>query len=212
LNTTPTPRRIENSIMWLALRATEGTLGQSGLYAMLRLAGLDQYIEQPPRNDNELTTPGTDLSALLAAILHMYGEHSTRGLFRRWGLLFGQGGVESRPAARVLRPILNFLPPDRRVLTLLETFVREADQARGEALHTFCETDTTFEIVFNDCLACHSLRALRTSEPICLTLVGTLEAVLKWGTGRDYAVSETTCAACGAEACTFVIDKRPLNV
>jgi len=203
------PRRIENSIMRLALRATEATLGQSGLYALLRLAGLEHYIEHPPRNDNQLDTPGTDLSALLSAILHMYGEQSTRGLFRRWGALFGQGGVESRPTAKLLRPMLSFLPLNRRVLTVLETLVREADQARGEILHTVTETDDAFVVVFNDCLYCHSLR---TSEPICLTVVGTLEAVLKWGTGRDYTVTETTCAACGDEACTFVIDKRPLNV
>ena len=202
-------RRIENSIMRLALRATEATLGQSGLYAMLRMAGLDHYIEQPPRNDNQLGVPGTDLSALLGAILHMYGEQSTRGIFRRWGLLFGQGGVDSRPTAKLLRPMLNFLPLNRRVLTLLETFVREADQARGELLHTLTETDEAFVVVFNDCLYCHSLR---TTEPICMTVVGTLEATLKWGTGRDYTVSETTCSARGDEACTFVIDKRPLHV
>ena len=212
MNTNLPARRIENSVMRLALRATEATLGQNGLYAMLRLAGLDHYIEQPPHNDNELTTPGTDLSALLAAILHMYGEQSARGIFRRWGWLFGQGGVESRPTAKLLRPVLNLLPLNRRVPTLLETFVREADQARGEMLHTLSETDDAFVLVFNDCLFCHSLRALRVSEPICLTVVGTLEAVLKWGTGRDYTVSETTCTACGVEACTFVIDKRPLDV
>ncbi len=202
-------RRIENSIMRLALRATEATLGQSGLYALLRLAGLEHYIEHPPRNDNQLDTPGTDLSALLSAILHMYGEQSTRGLFRRWGALFGQGGVESRPTAKLLRPMLSVLPLNRRVLTLLETLVREADQARGETLHTITETNDAFVVVFNDCLYCHSLR---TSEPICMTVVGTLEAVLKWGTGRDYTVTETACAARGDEACTFVIDKRPLNV
>lgn len=209
MNTNLSPRRLENSIMRLALRATEATLGQNGLYAMLRLAGLEHYIEQPPRNDNELTTPGTDLSALLAAILNMYGENATRGLFRRWGLLFGQGGVESRPTAKLLRPMLNLLPLNRRVATLLETLVREADQARGEALHTVTETDDAFVLVFDDCLYCHGLR---TGEPICLTVVGTLEAVLKWGTSRDYTVVETTCTASGAEACTFVIDKRPLDV
>jgi bacteriochlorophyll 4-vinyl reductase len=209
LNANLPPRRIENSIMWLALRATEAALGQNSLYAMLRLAGLEQYIDQPPRNDNELTTPGTDLSALLAAILNMYGEQSARGIFRRWGWLFGQGGVESRPTARLLRPVLNLLPLNRRVLTLLETFVREADLGRGEALHTLDAAGDAFVVVFNDCLYCHSLR---TSEPICLTVVGTLEAVLKWGTGRDYAVSETTCTARGDEVCTFIIDKRPLDV
>ncbi len=105
--------------------------------------------------------------------------------------------------------MLNFLPMNRRVMTVLETFVREADQARGETLHTLTETDGAYVVVFNDCLYCHSLH---TSEPICLTVVGTLEATLTWGTGRDYAVSETTRTARGDEVCTLVIDKRPLHV
>jgi predicted hydrocarbon binding protein len=202
-------RRIENSIMRLALRATEATLAQSGLYAMLRMAGLERYIEQPPHNDNQLATPGEDLAALLTAIFRMYGEQSARGIFRRWGWLFGQDCVESRPAAKLLHPMLNFLPPNRRVLTVLEAFVREADNARGEPLHTLTETDTAFVVTFDDCLHCQSLR---TSEPVCLAVIGTLGAVLKWGAGRDYTISETTCLACGGEICTFVIDKRPLNV
>ncbi len=203
------PRWVENSIMRLALHATEETLGKSGLNAVLHVAVLDRYIDQLPPNDNKLTTPGGDFAALLAGIMRMYGEHAARGIFRRWGAAFGYGGVHSRPTAKLLKPMLNLLPRPRRTYTILEALVREADHARGEPVHHLREETSAFVVTFDDCLYCYSLQA---AEPICLTLTATIETVLKWGTGRDYAVSETTCRACGDEVCAFVVDKQPLNV
>ncbi len=203
------PRRVENGIMRLALQATEATLGRSALNAVLRVSMLEAYIDHWPPHDNQLTTPGSDFSALLCGIFHMYGEHAARGIFRRWGASFGRGGVESRPTAKLLKPMLSLLPHDRRASTLLEALTREADTTRGAALHTLVEYDDTFTITFADCLYCHGLRV---AEPICLTIIGTLEAVLLWGTGHEYAVTETACLARGDEVCTFVIDKQPLDV
>jgi hypothetical protein len=203
------PRWVENSIMRLALQATEESLGKSGLNAVLRVAVLDRYIEHLPPNDNKLTTPGGDFAALMAGIVRMYGEHAARGIFRRWGAAFGYGGVQSRPTARLLKPMLNLLPLSRRVYTILDALVREANNARGEPLHALREEGNTFVVTFDDCLYCYSLQA---AEPICLTITATIETVLKWGTGRDYAVSETTCHARGDEVCAFVVDKQPLNV
>ncbi|MFN8598468.1 MAG: 4-vinyl reductase [Anaerolineae bacterium] len=203
------PRQVENSIMRLALQATEATIGQSGLNAVLRVAGLERLLAQPPANDDHLATPGRDYAALFAGMFNMYGEHSARGVFRRWGANFGKLGVNSRPTAKLLRPMLSLLPLTRRAHTLLEALAREADRARGAALHSLSEDDYAYTLTFADCLYCNDLR---TAEPICLTIVGTIEAVLAWGTGRDFTVTETTCQARGDEVCTFVIDKRPLNV
>lgn len=194
--------------MRLALQATEATIGQNGLNAVLRVTNLERYLTPPP-NDNQLAVPGEDFAALFAGIVSMYGEQSARGLFRRWGANFGRGAVASRPTARLLRPMLNLLPLARRTHTVLEAFVREADHARGETLHTLREDEQAFSVTFADCLYC---RNLHTTEPICLTIVGTIESVLQWGTGREFAVSETTCQARDDEACTFVIDKRPFDV
>ena len=64
-------------------------------------------------------------------------------------------------------------------------------------------------MTFNDCLYC---AGVHPTEPICYSIVGTLEAVLKWGTGRDFAVREVKCSARGDAACVFEIDKQPLHV
>jgi predicted hydrocarbon binding protein len=53
---------------------------------------------------------------------------------------------------------------------------------------------------------------MHPAEPICFTVVGIMEATLKWGTGRDFAVREVKCCARGGEACVFEIDKQPLHV
>jgi bacteriochlorophyll 4-vinyl reductase len=202
-------RWVENSIMRLALTSTEQTLGQSGYYAVVNVAGLNRLLEAPPPDNTRLDTPGEDFAALLNGILKMYGEIPTRGVFRRWDATFGRLGVKRRPSATLLRPMLSLLPLQRRVRTILDALIREADTARGEALHTLSERPDFYILTFRDCLYCDGMHP---AEPICFTLVGTLEVVLKWGTGRDFMVREVKCRARGAAACVFEIDKQPLHV
>jgi divinyl protochlorophyllide a 8-vinyl-reductase len=200
---------VENSIMRLAMSSTEATLGKNGYHAVVHVAGLDRLLETPPPDNPKLETPGDDFSALLNAILNMYGESSTRGLFRRWGVAFGTTAVKRRPSAKLLKPMLALLPLQRRVRTLLDALVNEANTARGAGLHTLTDKPDQYVLTFNDCLYC---AGMYPSEPICFTIVGILEATLKWGTGRDFTVREVQCQARGAVACVFEIDKQPLPV
>jgi bacteriochlorophyll 4-vinyl reductase len=205
----PKQRWVENSIMRLALSSTEATLGKSGYYAAVHVAGLDRLLDAPLSDNPKLKTPGDDFAALLNAILSMYGEIPTRGLFRRWGATFGEAAVRRRRSAALLRPLLSLLPLQRRVRTVLAAVTNEADAARGEALHTLRDKRDQYGVTFNDCLCC---AGMHTAEPICYTVVGTLETVLKWGTGRDFTVREVKCFARGDAACVFEIDKQPLHV
>jgi hypothetical protein len=61
-------------------------------------------------------------------------------------------------------------------------------------LHTLADSPGQYILSFRDCLYC---AGMHPAEPICFTIVGTLEAVLKWGTGRDFAVHEVKCSARG---------------
>ena len=203
----PKQRWVENSIMRLALSSTEATLGKSGYYAAVHVAGLDRLLDAPPPDNTQLETPGEDFSALLTAIVNMYGETTTRGLFRRWGAAFGGAALRRRPSAALLRPMLSLLPLQRRVRTVLNAALNEADAARGEALHTLRDKRDQYVLIFNDCLYC---AGMHPAEPICYAVVGTLETILKWGTGRDFAVREVKCSARGDAACVFEIDKQPL--
>jgi divinyl protochlorophyllide a 8-vinyl-reductase len=205
----PQPRRVENSVMRLALSSTEAILGKSGYHAVVHVAGLDRLLESPPHDNTKLETPGEDFSALLVAILNMYGESSSRGLFRRWGMAFGTTAAKRRPSARLLKPMLALLPLQRRVHTVLDAFVQEGNIARGAELHTLSEKPDRYVLTFNDCLYC---AGMHPTEPICFTAAGIIEAVLKWSTGRDFTVREVQCQARGAAACVFEIDKQPLHV
>ncbi len=205
----PKKRWLENNVMRLALTSTETALGKSGYHAVAHIAGLDHLLETPPPDNTKLETPGEDFSALLNAILSMYGEVPTRGLFRRWGATFGTTAVKRRPSAMLLRPMLSLLPLQRRVRTVLDALVNEANTARGEALHTLSDRRDQYVLTFSDCLYCANMHP---AEAICYTVIGTLETVLKWGTGRDFAVREVKCAARGHAACVFEIDKQPLHV
>jgi bacteriochlorophyll 4-vinyl reductase len=207
--TEPQPRVVENSIMRLALSSTEATLGSSGYHAVAHVAGLDRLLEAPPPDNTKLETPAEEFSALLMAILNMYGESSTRGLFRRWGTAFGATAVRRRPSAKLLKPMLALLPLQRRTHTVLDALINEGNNARGAALHTLSEDADHYVLTFNDCLYC---AGMHPTEPICFTIVGIVETVLKWGTGRDFTVREVQCHARGAAACVFEIDKQPLHV
>jgi len=195
--------------MRLALSSTEATLGTSGYHAVVHVAGLDRLLEAPPPDNTKLETPGDDFSALLNAILNMYGEPSSRGLFRRWGAAFGMTAVKRRPSAKLLKPMLTLLPLQRRVHTLLDAVVSEANTARGVELHTLTDQPDHYVLTFKDCLYCVGMHP---AEPICFAVVGILEAALKWGTGRDFTVREVKCHARGDAACVFEIDKQPLHV
>ena len=207
--TNPQPRRVENSIMRLALTSTETTLGKNGTNAVLHVAGLDAYIETPPPDNHQLETPGENFAALFNGMFVMYGEGPARGLFRRWGTVFGTTAIKRRPTGALLKPLLGILPVQRRVRTLLDAVVAEANQTRGAELHTWREEAGHYSLTFGDCLYCDGLHPI---EPICYTLVGMLETVLHWGTGRDFPVREAQCHARGAAACVFEIDKQPLHV
>jgi divinyl protochlorophyllide a 8-vinyl-reductase len=195
---------VENSIMRLALETTEATLSKSGYYAVAHLAGLDRYLETPPPNNNRLTTPGEDFAALMNGIITMYGEPASRGIFRRWGRHFAMVGVNRRLSAHILKPMLVLLPLQRRMHTVLNALMNEANTARGENLHAVNVVPTAYLFTFRDCLYCHGLHP---SEPVCYPIVGIIEAVLQWGTGREFAVRETHCQARGADACVFEILK-----
>jgi bacteriochlorophyll 4-vinyl reductase len=203
------PRRIQNSIMSLALSSAETTLNKSGYYAVLQIAGLDHYAETLPPNDHNLETPAEDFTALFAGMLKMYGEIPARGLFRRWGAAFSTSALKRRPTATLLKPLLSVLPLQRRIRTVLDAIVGESDQARGAALHTLEDFPDHYTLTFHDCLYCVGLHP---AEPICYTIVGTLEAALTWGLGRDFSVREVQCHARGAAACVFEIGKQPLHV
>ncbi len=196
---------VENSIMHLALETTEATLDKSGYYAVARLAGLDRYLETPPPDDNRLTTRGEDFAALMNGIFTMYGEPASRGIFRRWGRHFATVSVNHRMSAHVLKPMLRLLPLQRRVHTVLNALMNEANTARGENLHSVKVIPTAYLFTVRDCLYCHSLHP---SETVCYAIIGIIEGVLQWGTGREFAVRETQCQARGAGACVFEILKQ----
>ena len=195
--------------MRLALTSAELTLEKNGYYAVLHMAGLDGYVETLPPDNHDLETPGEHFAALFNGILTMYGEGPARGLFRRWGTSFATTALKRRPSAILLQPLLRVLPMQRRVRTMLDALVAEANQTRGAELHTWQAAADHYTITFRDCLYCDGLHP---AEPICYAIVGTLETGLKWGTGRDFAVREVQCHARGADACVFEVSKQPLHV
>jgi predicted hydrocarbon binding protein len=53
----------------------------------------------------------------------------------------------------------------------------------------------------------------RTSDkPVCHALIGVVQECLSWASnGYEFHVWETNCRACGADACTFRVNKTPIG-
>ena len=194
---------LSNAHMRLALRVFETLLGRTGQAAVLHLAGLERYLDQPPPDNDRLEVPRADLMALFSGIVSMFGEQGARGVFRRWGRAFAARRANHVPALRLLRVGLRLLPAERSARFVLERLLHHIGLARAEAQAPLQAQGEYFWLTLSDCLYCP---AASLTPPNTLIVVGLLEGLLHWATRRDYDVSLDR-----PDALTFAIRKRPLG-
>ncbi len=206
--TTPhvTQRWISNAQMRGALQVVRELLGRNGQTAVLRLSGLERYIDQLPPDNDEMEIPRGDISALFSGIVSMFGDQGARGVFRRWGRAFAARRAERRFALRLWRAMLRLLPPERSVQVVLERLLRHVDLVRDDQSPTLDDRGDHFVLELTDCVYCYSPSQ---SQPGCLTVIGLLEGLLRWSTGNDYDVTEESSA--DPEVQLFKIRKRPIG-
>jgi len=201
-----TQRWISNAQMRGALQVVRELLGRNGQTAVLRLSGLERYIDQLPPDNDEMEVPRGDISALFSGIVSMFGDQGARGVFRRWGRAFAAQRAEQRAAPRLLRPVLRLLPAERSARIVLERLLRHVDLVRDDQPPVLMDKGDHFLLELTDCVYCYTQNL---PQPSCLTVIGLLEGLLRWATGNDYDVSEESSADPGVHL--FRIRKRPLG-
>jgi len=206
----PTPHKtqrwLSNSQMRSALLVVEELLGRTGQTAVLRLSGLERYIDQlPPANDRMEIARG-DISALFSGIVSMFGEQGARGVFRRWGRAFAVRRVEPRYALRLLRIALRLMSPERSARFVLTRLLRHIDLARDDQPVMIDDRGEHFLLELTDCLYCSGQNQ---PQPNCPAVVGLLEGLLRWASGNDHEVTEERPIEPGAAL--FKIRKRPIG-
>jgi hypothetical protein len=201
-----TQRWISNAQMRGTLQVVAELLGRNGQTAVLRLAGLERYIEQLPPDNDQMEVPRGDMSALFSGIISMFGDQGARGVFRRWGHAFAAKRAQRRLALRLLRPVMRLVSPERGAQFVLEHLLRHIDLGRDDRPPILQDRGDSFVLEFIDCVYCHSQNL---SQPNCLTVIGLIEGLLRWTTGHDFEVSQEMSTS--PERQIFRIRKRPLG-
>ena len=166
-------------------------------------AGLVQYIEEDPPNDEQLAAPVESLSRLNEAFENVYG-HEAEDAIRAWGrraterwLADGRHGMGG---SRRLVP-----GRQRKLGGVVKSFTEAMDQVRGEHTHSSLQVDAhQFWLVnFSNMFALGRIKAVKS----CYIWTASIETILRWaGLANDWYVEEVECGCVtGTFDCVFAI-------
>ncbi len=197
-------RFVVNALVRQALEAIQEVMGENGLNAVLRTAGLERFIGNFPPDNLEPGVRAVEYAGLNAAIEEFYGRGG-RGFLQRIGKASFQYGVREQPMLMGLAGIaLKALPMRQRVKFVLNS-VADALKKSNPAVEA-AVTEEEGRILYTEttCAICEGRQA---SEPVCHLYVGSLTEAVKWATGSDLRVVETQCRAKGDPHCRFEVQE-----
>lgn len=193
----------------ILFRALEDVMGRNGLNAILNLAGLNQYIDQPLPDNLEKGFDFAEVAAVNTALEEMYGPRGGRGLSLRVGrALFADGLRNFGALAGVGDLAFKVLPLGTKLRIGLPAIAKIFSQISDQ--HSIVEErENEFIYTIHKCSECYGRRG--QDKPICFIATGILQESLKWVSGgNEFRVNESKCMAAGDDVCEYVIQKEPL--
>ncbi|MBN1953499.1 MAG: 4-vinyl reductase [Anaerolineae bacterium] len=192
-----------NALMRQAILAVQEVMGEQGLNIVLREAGLERFIGNPPPDDLELGIHASEYAALNQAVTSFCGR-AGRGMLQRIGRASFRYGVEEQAALMGLVGVgLKLMPQKTRAKFILNQMAKALMDTNPEACEIVHETPEGLVYVEYSCTLCYGQRA---EQPICHLLVGSVSEAVKWATGQEYTVREISCRAMGKKACAFLVE------
>jgi serine/threonine protein kinase len=166
-------------------------------------AGLAQYLDHDPPDDEQLATPVDYLSRLNEAFEVVYGaeaEDQIRAWGRRSTERWLSQGRHGMPGMRRLVP-----GRQRKLAGVVKAFAEAMDNVRGEHTHAWLQVDEgQFWLVnFSNMFALGRIKTVKS----CHIWIATIEAILRWaGLANDWYVEEVECGSVsGTFDCVFAI-------
>jgi predicted hydrocarbon binding protein len=192
-------REIQAAAVRTMLDSIEDVAGTKGKDMVLRHAGLEQYIENPPPlDDSDLFLPNDHYRAVCKAMAEVFGKGS------RVLLIYAGEGTIYRSLEAVpgsFASAMKFLPGGFRRKAALKIAQMSTKRITGIAPKIEYQKDRILYHYYN----CPFCEGLESDEPICFYDVGILKAFVEWSTGKQHKVTEIECSAMGAEACVYEI-------
>ncbi len=202
-------RMMANAALYVLFVAMAEVMGDNGLKSVLRMGKLERYIDNFPPNNTEQGVKHSDYGAAQQAIEDFYGPRGARAILVRIGRALFRYSLQEQPAVLGLAGLaLKALPMGARVKLIMQKIVKAADENLNMPAHLE-ETDDAYVFVAEDSPS--RWRPAR-SKPGCYVTIGTYQEALRWATGKNYKIVETTCLAAGDDACRFHIYKEPLEI
>lgn len=198
--------KIPGSLARIIFNSVEEQIGKNGLNMFLKKAGLEEYIDTPPPDDDTPTLPMGKFKKAIGLVTDLFGEKAARPLLLRWGRLTFKYALENKPTLFGLAGIVTkFMSGEGKTRFILKRVLKESE-ALYDVPHILTEDDQYFHIEIKNCFYCGDL----TSENcICWPPVGFWEAMMEWISDQNHEVKEIECMAQGADSCKFIISKNP---
>lgn len=194
----------------IMVRALEEVMGRNGLNAILNLAGLSSYIENPMPDNLEKGFDFAEVAAINMALEEMYGPRGGRGLSLRVGrAIFADGLRNFGALAGVGDLAFKVLPLQAKLRIGLPAEAKIFSQISDQH-STVEERENEFVYTIHKCSECTGRHGL--DKPVCFIATGILQESLKWVSGgNEFRVNESKCIAMGDSVCEYVIQKEPLS-
>ena len=197
--------RIPGALARIIFVSVEEQLGEKGLNMLLKRAGLHQYIETPPPDDDTPTIEMTKFKNAIGLVVDLFGEKAAKPLLLRWGTLVFQYSLENRPALFGLTGLVTtFMSEEGKIRFILKRVLKESETLYSVP-HILTEDDDNFYIEIKECFHCGGLQS---PHCICWAPIGFWKSLMKWITQKDYDIKEVECRAQGKDSCKFIISKH----
>ena len=210
--TPPVPSGLNypNRFGLILLDGLEEIMGRNGLHAILNMAGLSQFIDNPPPDNMERGFDFAYISALNKALEEMYGARGGRGLQRRLGrVLFNQGLANFGALVGVSDLAFKVLPLQAKLKAVLPAVAKVFDSLSDQKSRVKDPGGDHYVYIIEQCSMCWGREVDRPGGHIAASII---EEALRWMSGGHmFRVEQVSCMSMGDEHCKFLVYKEPLD-
>ncbi|MBU7017609.1 MAG: hypothetical protein HXS44_08870 [Theionarchaea archaeon] len=202
-------RKTDNLTMRIWLELIENIAGMNGLKSILNYAHLEKYIGNYPPENDEIEVPVEDIKTLYRSLMELFGQKGARGLQLRAGREFVRVGQRKRPdISKRLGAALQSAPESERVKIILELYIKQHEQRwtskLGVPRYELQDKGDYILMIDRDNPMSENLKS---QAPVCSTIVGFLQEMLKGLPGNPLDVEEIECRAMGHPADVFRVSR-----
>jgi predicted hydrocarbon binding protein len=197
--------RFSSRILRRFVEAVAAELGADQFKVMLSLAKLPPEWAAPESFLRMDPVESARVYAALQEAMRTYYGRGARGVLlrvgqRMWLLLLEDAALGGKAQAALIKR----LPFSTSRKSILELLARSLGAQSGDI--TVHNLDLDLLLIDN---VSPGTQGQQDAQPICYVTQGLIRQSLRWATGRDFDVEETSCKAMGQDACQFKIVAAP---